>query len=269
MRQAVLEQVARRDLAAAFHVDRPAFSALRRRPLGWLELGGLFDRDDAFRGGDKPAQVIEQGRLCRAASPEISRLRRPSTQAIRKSAISDASVPSATMSSNCKTFGRKRRMERVGPRRASGAMTAFNREPSGSWADHRARARRSAGRSPRPGDGSGCSKCPSSASGSPFLPKSPPRSEPTRCRVRLTSTSLTSGSFISGWLERPEAVDLCPGFRGPSSARSSAGAHVVARVLRWAASARICWRSVFVQTPGRSTRSMASTIRRCSVVFNF
>ena len=63
--------------------------------------------------------------------PEMTMLRRPRTQALRKSRTAGENVPkamrSASVNGSCENF----RMVSMAPSSATGAMTALTREPSG------------------------------------------------------------------------------------------------------------------------------------------
>ena len=66
--QAVDQQVALLDLSFAFKIRRTGLHS-RHVLLTKLQLGGIFDRHDAFVGGDECREDVEQRRLARARPP--------------------------------------------------------------------------------------------------------------------------------------------------------------------------------------------------------
>ena len=66
--------------------------------------------------------------------PEMTMLRRPSTQAARKSRTSSVNVPKVIRSRSVKGSAENLRMVSIEPSRATGGTTALTRDPSGSRA---------------------------------------------------------------------------------------------------------------------------------------
>ena len=116
--------------AAAFDVGRTRFE---RNRCSWLslQLGGVFDRDDALAVRNEIRQHVEQRRLAGAGAAgddDVLALLR------RRLSGTSPSMPTASRSrSDARASSRflaNLRIVRVGPLSASGGMIALTREPS-------------------------------------------------------------------------------------------------------------------------------------------
>ena len=112
--------------------------ASRRTTWGWRRRSSATSsivtiRSSAGTNDDSALSVVV---LPEPVPPLTRMLRRARTARASRSRSGGSHVPAATRSSALIPRARKRRTVRIGPSSASGAMTTFTREPSGSRASH-------------------------------------------------------------------------------------------------------------------------------------
>ena len=97
-----------------------------------LQLGGVFDRDDALRRRDEPRQHVEHRRLTGAGAAGDEDVEPPSHGGAPGSARDRVgSVPMAMRSLDTERVAANLRMVRIEPSSDSGGMMTLTREPSG------------------------------------------------------------------------------------------------------------------------------------------